>query len=101
MPTFSEYYKATLTPSATDMLLSLRNLLFFLKENLAVSLFESILKRLSSKLDKLFYEDLILQTNFNEGGISQLDFDLNKFLFPILNELASELKIELVFRRYN
>ena len=69
MPLFSEYYKPTLTQSAADMLISLRNLLHLLKESVAKALFETILKKIIFELDKFFYEDIILQSNFNEGGV--------------------------------
>ena len=98
MPLFSEYYKPTLTQSAADMLISLKNLLHLLKESVAKFLFESILKRITVELDKFFYEDLILNSQFNEGGITQLDFDLTNYLLPILNEFAFDIKIEKFFK---
>jgi hypothetical protein len=98
MPLFTEYYKPTLTQSAADMLISLRNLLHLLKESVAKSLFETILKKIINELDKFFYEDIISQSNFNEGGIMQLDFDITKYLLPILNEFAFEIKIDSYFK---
>jgi hypothetical protein len=86
MPLFSDYYKTTLTQSAADMLISLKNLVNLLKESLAESLFESSLKKIASKLDDFFYEEIILSNQFNDGGVSQLDYDFNKYLIPILNE---------------
>lgn len=94
MPLFSEYYHPTLTNSACEMLISLRNLLHLLKETVAKCLFESILKRITIELDKFFYEDLILNSQFNEGGITQLDFDISNYLIPILNEFAYNIKID-------
>ena len=99
MPLFSEYYKPTLTQSAADMLISLRNLLHLLRESVAKSLFESILKKITFELDNFFYEDLITSgTKFNEGGILQLDYDITKYLLPILNEFAYDVKIETFFK---
>lgn len=99
MPLFSEYYKATLTQSAADMLISLKNMLHLLKESIAKSVFDSILKKVTIELDKFFYQDLIVSSQFNEGGVFQLDFDLNKYLMPILNEFACDkIKIENYFR---
>jgi hypothetical protein len=99
MTSFSEIYKPTLSQSATDMLISLKNLLHLLRETVAKTLFESILKRITTELDKFFYDEIILQSQFNEGGISQLDFDLTKYLMPILSEFAKDVKIENYFRR--
>lgn len=100
MPLFSEYLKPTLTQSAADILISLKNMLHLLKESIAKSVFESILKKITLELDKFFFQDLIMSTQFNEGGISQLDFDLNKYLMPILNEFAFDIKIENYFKAY-
>lgn len=99
MTSFSEIYKPTLSQTAVDMLISLKNLLHLVRETLAKNIFETILKRITTELDKFFYEDIILQSQFNEGGVSQLDFDINKYLFPILNEFGNDIKIESYFRR--
>ena len=71
MPLFSEYYQPTLTNSACEMLISLKNLLHLLKDSVAKYLFESILKRITMELDIFFYEDLILNSQFNEGSLSK------------------------------
>jgi hypothetical protein len=86
MPSFSDFYKITLTQSAADMLISLKNLLNLLRESLAQYLFESAVKKIVAELDKFFYEDIILNNQFNDGGVSQLDHDFNKYLLPIINE---------------
>lgn len=86
MPLFSDYYKTTLTQSAADMLISLKNLINLLKEALAHTLFESGLKKIATELDKFFYEEIIMKNQFNDGGVSQFDHDFNKYLLPILNE---------------
>ena len=99
MPLFTEYYKVTLTQSAADMLISLKNLLFLLKESLAQVLFESILKRITTELDKFLFEEIILKNQFNEGGVSQFDHDFNKYLVPILNEFSIESRSEAFFRK--
>ncbi|CAF0708520.1 unnamed protein product [Brachionus calyciflorus] len=98
MPLPSEYYKLTLTQSASDMLISLRNILHLLKDSIAQSLFDSIVKKLTNELDKFYYENLILANQFNEGGSFQLDYDINKYLLPILNEFVTGVKIENYFR---
>lgn len=88
MPLFSDFYKTTLTQSAADMLISLKNLLNLLKESLAQYLFETALKRIATELDKFFYEEIIMKNQFNDGGVSQFDHDFNKYLLPILNEYS-------------
>ncbi len=98
MALFSEYYKPTLTQSAADLLISLKNLLYLLKDSIAKTVFESIMKRLTVELDKFFFSDIIMQNQFNEGGVLQLDFDVKKYLMPILNEFAFDINIENYFR---
>jgi hypothetical protein len=98
MPLFSEFYKPTLTQTAADMLISLKNLLYLLKDSMAKTVFESIIKKLTVDLDKFFFGEIIMQNQFNEGGVLQLDFDVKKYLVPILNEFAYEIGIENYFR---
>lgn len=101
MPLFSDFYKTTLTQSAADMLISLKNLLNLLKESLAQYLFETALKRIATELDKFFYEEIIMKNQFNDGGVSQFDHDFNKYLLPILNEYSLNDSIsDNFFRKY-
>lgn len=99
MPLFTDYYKVTLTQSAADMLISLKNLLFLLKDTLAHVLFDTILKKITLELDKFLYEEILLKNQFNEGGISQFDHDFNKYFLPILNEFLVDSKSETYFRK--
>lgn len=98
MASFSEYYKPTLTQSAADMFISLKNLLYLLNDSMAKSAFQSIVKRLTVELDKFFYNDIIMQNQFNEGGVLQLDYDVNKYLIPILNEFSLDVRIDNYIR---
>jgi hypothetical protein len=101
MPLATDLYKLTLTHTAADMLISTQNILHMLKDSLALQIFSSVLKRTISQLDSLFFNDLILKTKFNEGGIAQLDFDFNKYLLPILNEFSAlcNIKTESLLRK--
>jgi hypothetical protein len=99
MQQLKDFYKPNLTQSAADMLVSLKNLLNLLNESLALKLFLIILKRLTIEIDKYFYEDIIKETQFNDGGSSQMAYDVNKYLLPILYQYSGEIKIETYFRR--
>lgn len=99
MPLISDYYKVTLTQSAADMLISLKNLLFLLKDSLAHVLFETILKRITTELDNFLFDEVLLKNQFNEGGISQFDHDFTKYFLPILNEFLTN-KGDMFFRKY-
>lgn len=94
---FSEILKPSLTQSAADMLISLNNLLHLLNDTVAKNLFQTILKRITVELDKFFFEDIIMRSQFNEGGVSQLEFDINRYLLPILSEY--DIKIDGYLRR--
>lgn len=97
MMSFSEILKPSLTQSAADMLISLNNLLHLLNDTVAKNLFQTILKRITVELDKFFFEDIIMRSQFNEGGVSQLEFDINRYLLPILSEY--DIKIDGYLRR--
>lgn len=98
MPIGSEIYKLTLTESASDMLISLRNMLHLLKDSVTQDIFLSIIKKLSRELDNFYYKDLILNNTFNEGGINQLNYDIKKYLMPILNEFTINCDINCFFK---
>jgi hypothetical protein len=100
MPQLKDFYRPNLTQSAADMLVSLKNLLNLLNESLANSLFLIILKRLTIDIDKYFYEDIIKECQFNDGGSSQMAHDVNKYLLSILSQYAGSIKIETYLRRY-
>lgn len=89
MPSAQEIIKLTLTPSATDMIISFRNMLHLFRDALAKQVFKSIFKRVTTELDKFFFDDFITQSQFNEGGIAQLDYDINKYILPILHEFTT------------
>lgn len=98
MPLASELNKQTLTDSASDMLISLRNILHLLKDSVTEDIFNTIIKKISSELDIFYYKDLIMNNTFNEGGIDQLKYDMNKYLIPILNEFISDCNINSYFK---
>lgn len=98
MPLVCEFYKQTLTDSASDMLISLRNILHLLKDSIPQDVFNTIIKKISAELDVFYYKDLILNNTFNEGGIDQLNYDINKYLMPILNEFTSDCNISSLFK---
>lgn len=97
LPPFESFYKPNLSQSATEMFISLKNLLNSLHESLARNLFLNILKRITRELDIFFYEHVILENRFNDGGVSQLVFDVKRYLLPILNEYSNNFTIENYF----
>ena len=98
----SEVSKAmpVLTSSATDMLISLKNMLHLLRDSLSRPIFEAMLKRILGELDYFFIHDLIKPNQFNMGGVVQLENDINKYVLPILNEFSTQNIIpEMYFQK--
>lgn len=101
MPSPKEFFKQSLSlsPSAAEMFISLKNLRNSMQDFLAKDVFIDILKRLALSIDDFFYESFITKTLFNEGGTAQLEFDINRYLVPILSEFSANVKIENYLRR--
>uniref|UniRef100_UPI00398E5D8A RAD50-interacting protein 1 n=1 Tax=Pristiophorus japonicus TaxID=55135 RepID=UPI00398E5D8A len=83
LPSQSDQAVMCLSSSACPMLLTLRDLLLQLEQQLCHSLFKSFWQLLAEKLDLFIYQDIILANHFNEGGSAQLQFDMNRNLFPL------------------
>ena len=86
-----------LTSSATDMLISLKNLLHLIRDSLSRSVFEAILRRILNELEYFFIHDLIKPNQFNMGGVVQLENDITKYVLPILNEFSTQNIIPEMF----
>ncbi|XP_069764377.1 RAD50-interacting protein 1 isoform X3 [Narcine bancroftii] len=83
LPSQSDQAVMTLSSSICPLLLTLRDLLLQLQQELCHSLFKSFWQKLAEKLDLFIYQDIILANHFNEGGASQLQFDMARNLFPL------------------
>ncbi|XP_078409312.1 RAD50-interacting protein 1 isoform X1 [Cetorhinus maximus] len=83
LPSQSDQAVMCLSSSACPMLLTLRDLLLQLEQELCHSLFKSFWQMLAEKLDLFIYQDIILANHFNEGGSAQLQFDMTRNLFPL------------------
>ncbi|OWF50906.1 RAD50-interacting protein 1-like [Mizuhopecten yessoensis] len=89
----------TLSSSACEMLLVLKDHLTHIQAQLSKPLFTLAWQRLTDKLDKFMLEEVILQNRFNDGGASQLEFDMTRNLFPLFGEFTN--KPENYFRQVN
>lgn len=83
LPSQSDQAVMSLSSSACPLLLTLRDLLLQLEQELCHSLFKSFWQMLAEKLDLFIYQDIILANHFNEGGSAQLQFDMARNLFPL------------------
>nr|XP_006013058.1 PREDICTED: RAD50-interacting protein 1 [Latimeria chalumnae] len=85
LPAQSDQAVMSLSSTACPMLLTLRDWLLQLEQQLCHSLFKSFWQMLAEKLDLFIYQDIILANHFNEGGSAQLQFDMTRNLFPLFS----------------
>ncbi|XP_060052371.1 RAD50-interacting protein 1 isoform X2 [Erinaceus europaeus] len=85
LPSQSEQAVMSLSSSACPLLLTLRDRLLLLEQQLCFSLFKISWQMLVEKLDIYIYQEIILANHFNEGGAAQLHFDMTRNLFPLFS----------------
>lgn len=110
LPSQSEQAVMSLSSSACPLLLTLRDRLLQLEQQLCFSLFKIFWQMLVEKLDVYIYQEvsksrkllgamiikgscymnyslfqIILANHFNEGGAAQLHFDMTRNLFPLFS----------------
>ncbi|KAM9078294.1 RAD50-interacting protein 1 isoform 3-T3 [Megaptera novaeangliae] len=85
LPSQSEQAVMSLSSSACPLLLTIRDRLLQLEQQLCFSLFKIFWQMLVEKLDIYIYQEIILANHFNEGGAAQLHFDMTRNLFPLFS----------------
>ncbi|XP_004676976.1 PREDICTED: RAD50-interacting protein 1 [Condylura cristata] len=85
LPSQSEQAVMSLSSSACPFLLTLRDRLLQLEQQLCFPLFKIFWQMLVEKLDIYIYQEIILANHFNEGGATQLQFDMTRNLFPLFS----------------
>ncbi|KAM4874353.1 RAD50-interacting protein 1 [Thomomys bottae] len=85
LPSQSEQAVMSLSSLACPFLLTLRDHLLQLEQQLCFSLFKTFWQMLVEKLDVYIYQEIILANHFNEGGAAQLQFDMTRNLFPLFS----------------
>ncbi|XP_077018146.1 RAD50-interacting protein 1 isoform X1 [Tamandua tetradactyla] len=85
LPSQSEQAVMSLSSSACPLLLTIRDRLLQLEQQLCFSLFKIFWQMLVEKLDIYIYQEIILGNHFNEGGAAQLQFDMTRNLFPLFS----------------
>eukprot|EP00057_Strongylocentrotus_purpuratus_P024043 XP_011678517.1 PREDICTED: RAD50-interacting protein 1 isoform X3 [Strongylocentrotus purpuratus] len=83
MPSPKDFIVPALSMTACDMLQSLKERLHLLREQLSPALFDKLWQDISSKLNKFLFQEVILTNQFNEGGATQIQFDMTRGLFPL------------------
>eukprot|EP00057_Strongylocentrotus_purpuratus_P024042 XP_011678516.1 PREDICTED: RAD50-interacting protein 1 isoform X1 [Strongylocentrotus purpuratus] len=88
MPSPKDFIVPALSMTACDMLQSLKERLHLLREQLSPALFDKLWQDISSKLNKFLFQEVILTNQFNEGGATQIQFDMTRGLFPLFGEFT-------------
>ncbi|XP_044279187.1 RAD50-interacting protein 1 isoform X2 [Varanus komodoensis] len=85
LPSQSEQAVMSLSSTACPLLLTLRDRLLQLEQQLCYTLFKIFWQMLAEKVDLFIYQEIILANHFNEGGAAQLQFDMTRNLFPLFS----------------
>lgn len=85
LPSQAEQAVMSLSSTACPMLLTLRDRLLQLEQQLCHSLFKIFWQMLAEKVDTYIYQEIIMANHFNEGGAAQLQFDMSRNLFPLFS----------------
>ncbi|XP_075285028.1 RAD50-interacting protein 1 isoform X2 [Opisthocomus hoazin] len=85
LPSQAEQAVMSVSSTACPMLLTLRDRLLQLEEQLCHSLFKIFWQMLAEKVDLYIYQEIIMANHFNEGGAAQLQFDMSRNLFPLFS----------------
>ncbi|XP_065514377.1 RAD50-interacting protein 1 isoform X2 [Caloenas nicobarica] len=85
LPSQAEQAVMSLSSTACPMLLTLRDRLLQLEQQLCLSLFKIFWQILAEKVDIYIYQEIIMANHFNEGGAAQLQFDMSRNLFPLFS----------------
>ncbi|XP_033630569.1 RAD50-interacting protein 1-like isoform X1 [Asterias rubens] len=82
MPSAKDYITPALSASLCELLQLLKERLLQLRSQLCPSVFNTLWKGIAHDLNKFIYEEVILASQFNEGGAAQLQFDMIRGIFP-------------------
>uniref|UniRef100_A0A8C5WVT9 RAD50-interacting protein 1 n=1 Tax=Laticauda laticaudata TaxID=8630 RepID=A0A8C5WVT9_LATLA len=85
LPSQAEQAVMSLSSSACPLLLTLRDRLLQLEQQLCYNLFKIFWQMLAEQVDLFIYQEVILANHFNEGGAAQLQFDMTRNLFPLFS----------------
>ncbi|XP_070611274.1 RAD50-interacting protein 1 isoform X2 [Erythrolamprus reginae] len=85
LPSQSEQAVMSLSTTACPLLLTVRDRLLQLEQQLCYTLFKIFWQLLAEQVDLFVYQEVILANHFNEGGAAQLQFDMTRNLFPLFS----------------
>ncbi|XP_028306754.1 RAD50-interacting protein 1-like isoform X1 [Gouania willdenowi] len=88
VPSHQDQSNMSLSSSACPMMLCVRDTLLNLHQVLSSTLFQRAWQGLAERLDSFIYQEVILSNHFSEGGAAQLQFDMNRNLFPLFGHYS-------------
>ncbi|KAH3863718.1 RAD50-interacting protein 1-like [Dreissena polymorpha] len=79
-----------LSTSACEMLLVLKDHLLDVSELVSKPVFTHFWEKMAANLNQYIFEEVILRNKFNQGGAGQLQFDMQRNMFPLFGEYTSK-----------
>ncbi|KAK2701879.1 hypothetical protein QYM36_019477 [Artemia franciscana] len=95
MFSMKDYIQPCLTPNLCKILQALQEGLQRAHQRLSQKEFLNVLKSVGSRVNKFFFEEIILENRFNEGGAEQLEYDIKNGLLPIFGQYS--IRSSLIF----
>jgi len=90
MPASRDVVKHILPPSACSLFMAVKEILRNMRSELSPVVFGSLWQKYAKMADCHIFNELILDNHFNEGGASQIMFDMTKNLFVLFEEYTSK-----------
>uniref|UniRef100_H2Y4N9 RAD50-interacting protein 1 n=1 Tax=Ciona savignyi TaxID=51511 RepID=H2Y4N9_CIOSA len=90
LPTAEEQLVMVVSQSACPMLAVLQDRLHFLEMRLCRELFSQLWRDVAENVDVFLFNEVIVKNHFNSGGAAQLNFDMNRNLFPMFGHYTSK-----------
>nr|CAB3265588.1 RAD50-interacting protein 1-like [Phallusia mammillata] len=97
MPPAVEQEAMLVSRTACPMLELIQDRLFLFEESLCQTLFHRVWHEIAEYIDDHLFKEVVMKNRFNEGGAYQLQFDMNRNLFPLFRTYST--KPENYFKR--
>ncbi|XP_012558098.2 RAD50-interacting protein 1 isoform X1 [Hydra vulgaris] len=78
LPLPKDILMPSISPSACNVFLFVKNYLHSLEQKLCTEIFERVWKQSAKMLDEMIFYNVVLESHFNGGGAAQLQYDINK-----------------------
>ncbi|XP_065905193.1 RAD50-interacting protein 1-like isoform X2 [Dysidea avara] len=92
LPAASDYITMELSSASCDPLVTLRQQLQFVENNVSVAACKKIWPIILAGLDSLMISEVVMMCHFNDGGGAQLQYDITSGLIPLLSQHCTSLR---------